>query len=86
MIADYFTKPLQGSLFKKMRDIIMGLTAFPEEERVGNNQNVRKFSSGSISDPATQPVATSSTGVVRTENLETWREVVNHTCNIRYKL
>ena len=35
MIADYYTKPLQGSLFKKMRDILMGLAPFPDEERVG---------------------------------------------------
>ena len=35
MIADYYTKPLQGSLFRKMRDIIMGHIAFPDEERVG---------------------------------------------------
>ena len=26
IIADYFTKPLQGALFKKLRDIIMGHT------------------------------------------------------------
>ena len=39
MIADYYTKPLQGSLFKKMRDILMGLTPFPEEERVGLSEN-----------------------------------------------
>ena len=24
MLADYFTKPLQGSLFRKMRSVIMG--------------------------------------------------------------
>ena len=34
MIADYFTKPLQGSLFQKMRDVIMRITSFPVEERV----------------------------------------------------
>ena len=28
MIADYFTKPLQGALFVKFRDIIMGITHF----------------------------------------------------------
>ena len=28
MIADFFTIPLQGSLFKKFRDIIMGITHF----------------------------------------------------------
>ena len=37
MIADFFTKPLQISLFLKMRDIIMGLSPFPIEERVENN-------------------------------------------------
>ena len=24
MVADYFTKPLQGQLFRDMRDVIMG--------------------------------------------------------------
>ena len=37
MIADFFTNPLQGALFRKMREIIMGLTTFPIEERVENN-------------------------------------------------
>ena len=38
MVADYYTKPLQGSLFRKMRDIVMGITPFPDEERVGLNE------------------------------------------------
>ena len=25
MIADYFIKPLQGSLFRKLRDLLMGI-------------------------------------------------------------
>ena len=33
MIADYFTKPLLGNLFTVMRDIIMGITPYPPEER-----------------------------------------------------
>ena len=37
MIADYFTKPLQGSLFIKMRAILMGLFHSTIEERVGEN-------------------------------------------------
>ena len=37
MIADYYTKPLQRSLFNKMRNIVMDLTPFPDEERVGIN-------------------------------------------------
>ena len=42
MIADYYTKPLQGALFRKMRDIVMGLTIFPDEERVNLCENVSK--------------------------------------------
>lgn len=36
-MADFFTKPLQGSLFKKMRNLIMGVSRFPAEERVENS-------------------------------------------------
>ena len=34
MISDFLTKPLQGSLCKRMISIIMGHTPFPTEERV----------------------------------------------------
>ena len=37
MIGDYFTKPVQGGQFKKLRDHIMGITMFPIEERVREN-------------------------------------------------
>ena len=47
MVADYFTKPLQGKLFKQLRDRIMGLSKIPIEERVGKpdidiDQTVKK--------------------------------------------
>ena len=42
MIADFYTKPLQGSLFRKLRDILMGLTPFPDEERVEKYDKVSK--------------------------------------------
>ena len=36
MLADFFTKPLQGSLFQKMRDIVQGFQTVdilePEEK------------------------------------------------------
>ena len=35
MIADYFTKPLQGSQFVRFRDIIMGVSLVSSKERVG---------------------------------------------------
>lgn len=34
MIADLYTKPLQGKLFKFMQDILIGLAPMPTEERV----------------------------------------------------
>ena len=40
MISDYLTKPLQGGLFRRLRDTIMGLILFPPEEHVGNNRIV----------------------------------------------
>jgi hypothetical protein len=48
MLADFFTKPLQGSLFRKFRDVLLGVkhtsiltdhSMFPTEERVGNNHS-----------------------------------------------
>ena len=35
MIADFFTKPLQGKLFRFIRDIVMGLAPFPVKESAG---------------------------------------------------
>ena len=45
MLADYFTKPLQGSLFRRFREIIMGYESIDSiisitdsiKERVGND-------------------------------------------------
>ncbi len=37
MIGDFYTKPLQGSLFRKMRAFIMGHSDTLNEERVENN-------------------------------------------------
>jgi hypothetical protein len=49
MLADFFTKPLQGKLFRMYRDVIMGYRHISElssidistiKERVGNQENV----------------------------------------------
>jgi len=52
MVSDFYTKPLQGHLFREMRDFIMGLAPLPVEERIGeqsatekvNEKNKRKVS------------------------------------------
>ena len=38
MLADYFTKPLQGKLFIELRNQIMGISDTSIEERVGNSE------------------------------------------------
>jgi hypothetical protein len=40
MIADYFTKPLQGSQFTRFRDIIMGISRVSSKERVGKGDTL----------------------------------------------
>ena len=50
MIADYFTKPLQGTLFRKFREVIMGwkhISTLEEflpanKERLGNNEDIEQ--------------------------------------------
>ena len=37
MIADFYTKPLQGALFERMRNSIMGLDEPSSAERVREN-------------------------------------------------
>jgi hypothetical protein len=37
MIADYFTKALQGALFWKLRDVIMGNTNIPLPSEMNMN-------------------------------------------------
>ena len=36
MLADYFTKPLQGNQFKAFRELILGLACAKIQEGVGN--------------------------------------------------
>ena len=40
MIADFYTKPLQGSLFRKMRHIVMRLVPFPDKEHLRLKENM----------------------------------------------
>ena len=42
MIADYFTKPLQGTLFNKFRAVIMGWEHIDTISSAGNKERVAK--------------------------------------------
>ena len=70
MISDYFTKPLQESFFKKMRNIIMGFTVFLEEEHVESSIIVNNISSDEEIDPVTNNMVKTITcaDLERTEN------------------
>ena len=39
MVADYFTKPLQGALFYKLRSIVLNMDADGSTNMVNNNNN-----------------------------------------------
>ena len=45
MVVNYDTKPLQGSLFRKMRDIVMGINPFSDEEYISVNEKLSITSS-----------------------------------------
>ena len=54
-----------------MWDIIVGITAFLDEDCVGYTNNMSLKSSGSSIDPGTNPVTKHSKGVVITEGSKT---------------
>jgi hypothetical protein len=49
MVADYFTKPLQGELFYKFRDQIMGVV--PMKTIIGDHRSVLDNMSNTMSNP-----------------------------------
>ena len=68
MLADFYTKPLQGTLFKKFRDAIMGHGPLPTEERVGIS------SESTQRDDVTNRVAVSNSSTRRS----TYADIVRH--------
>jgi hypothetical protein len=87
MLADFFTKPLQGNLFRKFQDVIMGhkhinslkqeTTPAPSQERVGGNrllENVRNGANGQKTDMMDQkPVRATYADITREEVHESVR-------------
>jgi hypothetical protein len=74
MIADFFTKPLQGGLFRKFRDVVMGITTIlslynvespPVIKHVGNSVN------GAINVNGTSPLTVDANGQHTPRNIET---------------
>ena len=57
MLADYFTKPLQGNVFRRFRDVIMGKTHINDlllDPDFKIKERVKKVSKVVIKKPASQ--------------------------------
>mmetsp|Transcript_3028 Transcript_3028/g.4265 ORF Transcript_3028/g.4265 Transcript_3028/m.4265 type:complete len:84 (+) Transcript_3028:291-542(+) len=73
MLADYFTKHLQGSLFRLFREIIMGykhilvlLDKIPTKERVGqNDQKVSEIGSSNNDDVSSDVVKSKDRAMIK---------------------
>jgi len=88
MLADFFTKPLQGNLFRKFRDVILGykhvdtLAMVPTptaEERVGK---WRTDDCGTKNAPGTEAKVMKESSVgTKTSKQVTWAEVVKRVTN-----
>ena len=54
MLAAFITNPLQGSVFRRMRDIVRGVTPFTIEECDENYRKMSKITIGTRSDVSNQ--------------------------------
>ena len=87
MLADFFTKPLQGHLFRTFRDVLLGYkhvdslglaAPVPNVERVGDHELEIKRTVPST-DETTGINDSTTTGVLKPETKRTWADVVKAT-------
>ena len=79
MIADFYTKPLQGALFIKMRNFIMGLDDAFCEERVENRNSPDKSLPEKLSpdiSPHAQNISQCKNNVETIRSKPTYTEIV----------
>ena len=81
MVADYFTKPLQGELFYKFRDQIMGVV--PMNTIHGNHRSVLDKDSPSLPSPrkvsrakSDHKVSSTDVGPKKPKSHKSWADVV----------
>ena len=77
MVADFFTKPLQGNLFRKFRDVVMGYkhisSLYDQSEQTSVQERVEKKKKGILSENIKRPNVCASEGLRRDV---TWADVV----------
>ena len=72
MLADFFTKCLQGSLFRKFRDIVMGYTSIHDIVNKAINKTTDKQESSKVKEHVG---ILKNTGKVTFENIETKNKI-----------
>ena len=77
MVADYFTKPLQGVLFRTMRDMIMGKSEIPLPSDKTDSNTV-KTNSVPVTPPKQEPrsvLRNGTDGLTHTKNVDVGQTV-----------
>ncbi len=77
MVADFFTKPLQGNLFRKFRDVVMGYkhisSLYDQSEQTLAQERVGKGENGILRENSKRPNVCASDG---SKKNATWAEIV----------
>ena len=88
MLADFFTKPLQGHLFRMFRDVLLGYkhvdslglaAPVPNVERVGDHELERIKRTVPSTGETTGINDSTTTGVLKSDTKRTWADVVKTT-------
>ncbi len=77
MVADFFTKPLQGNLFRKFRDVVMGVkhisSLYEQSEQTSVQERVGSGENGILREEDKRPNACASD---RPKGSLTWADIV----------
>ena len=79
MIADFFSKPLQGSLFRRFRDIVLGITHPSESLDSSCESQERVGSGGTHHEESTGSIVHESNESIHTPRTVTWADVARGT-------
>ena len=76
MLADFFTKPLQGNLFRKFRDVVLGYKHISSlDMNAEESSSQERVSRGNMAGILKR--SDNGPSVVRTKKSLTWADVVN---------
>jgi hypothetical protein len=94
MLADFFTKPLQGSLFKKFREVILGhkhinslkeTTTTPSQERVGQRDMSEEIGNGDDVQRTDRPMTQEPASTTYADIVRKGRKVLNRISGLKVR-